>query len=74
MMMMMMILAVLNERVRVRADTPRGVVPPGQVAATAQEQLLRRGSWVGARVFVRMTPNRLALRRKCLLPEVTSPA
>ena len=69
----MMILAVFNERVRVRADTPRGVVPPRQVATTAK---LRNynfgfGAVLGPAlgVFERMTPNRLALQRKCLLPD-----
>ena len=75
---MMMILAVFHQRVRVRADTPRGVVPPKQVATTAKLRNYNLGFGAvhgpAPGVFVRMTPNRLALRRRCLLLGVTTPA
>ena len=48
---MTVISAVFNERVRVRADTPRRVVPPKQSQLRSKQQLLRRGSWAGAQGF-----------------------
>ena len=64
-MMMLMILAVFNERVRVRAYTLRGVVPPRQVATAAKtsklQLRLRRGPWAGARGFRADNPNPLVL-------------